>query len=78
METSLDNLRNFHAFFEINTSATVHQNQTTQLSYFYELQQNSILANFKTICPYFVLRTPMLQQDIMIATLNPNSMNGEN
>jgi hypothetical protein len=40
-----------------------------------ELSNNSILANFKTICPYFVLKTPMLQQEIMIATLNPHAMN---
>ena len=70
---SLDTMRNFMTFFELNTGT--QSQQQVQANYYQELQGNTILGNFKTINPMYVLRTRMLHQEIMIATLDPNSMN---
>ena len=70
---SLDSMRNFMAFFELNTGT--QSQQQAQANYYQELQGNTILGSFKTINPAYVLRTRMLHQEIMIATLDPNSMN---
>jgi hypothetical protein len=40
-----------------------------------EMSNNTVLGSFKTLFPFYILKIPQLQQDIMIASLNPNTMN---
>jgi hypothetical protein len=65
-ETSLDNYKNFCAFFEIKET---QQNMQT------DLQMNSVMKSFKTLFPAFVLRNTYLQKEIILASLNPDQFN---
>ncbi|CDW78547.1 UNKNOWN [Stylonychia lemnae] len=65
-ENSFDNYKHFCWFFEFNPQSQ---------SAFVELSNNSILNNFKTLFPQFILRNSQLQQEIMIARLNPEQLN---
>lgn len=40
-----------------------------------EVSNNTVLGSFKTLFPFYILKIPQLQQDIMISSLNPNTMN---
>lgn len=70
-EQSLDNMKHFLSFFEINPQST--SPLTTHHTVSYEmLQANKFLASFKTILPTYVVKSPHLQEEIMVATMNPN------
>lgn len=70
-DSSLDNVKHFLSFFEINTQSTNPMLNHHTASY-ESLAANKFLANFKTIIPTYVVKSPQLQEEIIVATMNAN------
>jgi len=65
-ESSLDNYKNFCVFFDVKENQM--NNQT-------ELQQNTIMRNFKTLFPVQIVKNTHIQKDILLSQLHPDSFN---
>jgi hypothetical protein len=67
-------MKHFLNFFEINTQSTSMINSHHTAAY-EALSAHKFLAGFKTILPAYVVKSPQLQEEILVATLNPNYTN---